>query len=209
MKIVSLISSGIDSPVATFLLSKKASEIILLHAKIEPFTDEKQYQNFLKLAEYLKKIMNKKVKIIAISHGENLGRYIKNCNKKFTCVFCKRMLVRYAERICKKYSYDAIVMGDSLGQVASQTLQNIKIVSEAVNIPILRPLIGFDKQEIVDISRKIGTFKYSTLQSIGCTAVPDKPSTAAKFLKIKAEENKLNIDKLVKDAVNKAEIIKI
>lgn len=209
MKIVSLISSGIDSPVATYLLSKKVSEIIILHGKIEPFTDKNEYQNFLKLVKYLKKIIDKKTEVIVLSHGENIGEYIKNCDKKYTCVFCKRMLVRYAEKICKKYSYDAIVMGDSLGQVASQTLQNIKIVSEAVEVPILRPLIGFDKQEIVDISRKIGTFEYSTLQSIGCTAVPNKPSTATKIEKIKAEENKLKIEKLVEDAVENAEIIKI
>ena len=209
MKIVSLISSGIDSPVATYLLRKKVDEIIILHGKIEPFTDKNEYENFLKLVKFFKKIIDKRVKIIVISHGKSLGEYIKNCDKKYTCIFCKRMLVRYAEKICKKYNYDAIVMGDSLGQVASQTLQNIKIVSEAVEVPILRPLIGFDKQDIVDISRKIGTFEYSTLQSIGCTAVPNKPSTAAKIEKIKTEENKINIEKLIEDAVKNSEVLKI
>ena len=209
MRIVSLVSSGIDSPVATYLLSKKTSEIMILHGKIEPFTDKNEYENFLKLVKYLKKLIDKKTKVIVISHGKNLAEYIKRCDKKYTCVFCKRMLVRYAEKICKKYSYDAIVMGDSLGQVASQTLQNINIVSEAVSIPILRPLIGFDKQEIVDISKKIGTFEYSILRSTGCTAVPNKPSTAAKIEKIKAEENKLDIKKLVEETVKTAEVLKI
>ncbi len=209
MKIVSLLSSGIDSPVATYLFRKKTEKIIFLHAKIEPFTDKKEYENFLKLSKYLKKIIKKEIKIISLDHGKNLLEYKKNCDEKFTCVFCKRMLVRYAERICEKHSYDAIVMGDSLGQVASQTLQNIKVVDSAVNIPILRPLIGFDKQEIVDISRKIGTFEYSTLKSIGCTAVPNKPSTAAKIEKIISEEKKLDIERIVDRVVKNAKILKI
>ncbi len=209
MKIVSLLSSGIDSPVATYLLSKKVSEIILLHADIKPFTDKNEHENFLELSKYLKKIIDKKIKIIVLSHGKNLEKYIKNCDKKFTCVFCKRMLVKYAEEICKKNSYDAIVMGDSLGQVASQTLQNICVVDQAVNVPVLRPLIGFDKQEIVDISKKFGIFEYSILPTVGCTAVPDKPSTSAKIKKIIAEEEKLDIDELVEDTVNNSKILKI
>ena len=209
MKIVSLLSSGIDSPVATYLLRKKTEKIIFLHAKIEPFTDKKEYENFFKLAKYLKKLIKKEIKIISLDHGKNLLEYKKNCDEKFTCIFCKRMLVRYAEKICEKYSYDAIVMGDSLGQVASQTLQNINVVDNAVNIPIIRPLIGFDKQEIVDISRKIGSFEYSTLPSIGCTAVPNKPSTAAKIEKILYEEKKLDINNLVEDTIKNLKIVKI
>ncbi len=209
MKIVSLLSSGIDSPVATYLLRKKTEKIIFLHGKIEPFTDKKEYENFLKLAKFLKKLVKKEIKIISLDHGKNLLEYKKNCDEKFTCVFCKRMLVRYAEKICEKYFYDAIVMGDSLGQVASQTLQNIRVVDSAVNVPIIRPLIGFDKQEIVDISREIGTFEYSTLPSKDCTAVPSKPSTAAKIKKIIEEENKIDIDKLVDKTVKNSKILKI
>jgi len=209
MKLVSLLSSGIDSPVATYLLSKKTTELIFLHGDIEQFTDKKEYQNFLKIAKQLKKIVKPSVKICVVSHGKNLDKYIRQCDGKYTCIFCKRMLLRYAEKIVEKENAQAIILGDSLGQVASQTLQNINVIDEAIDIPVLRPLIGFDKQEIVDISKKIGMYDLSILPSKGCNAVPDKPSTAAKIEKIVEQEKKLDIKNLVEKTVKKSKIIKL
>lgn len=209
MKLVSLLSSGIDSPVATYLLSKKANEIIIIHGDITPFTDKNDYKNFLKLVKHLKKIVNSEIKLHVLFHGLNLNKYIKNCDRKYVCIFCKRMLLRYAEKISEIYGFDAIIMGDSLGQVASQTLQNINIIDQAVKIPVLRPLIGFDKQEIVSIAKKIGTYQYSILPSKGCSAVPSKPSTEAKLKKIIEEETKIDIKKLVENTVKNSKIIKI
>lgn len=209
MKLVSLLSSGIDSSVATYLLSKKSTNIIFLHGNIEPFTDKKEKENFLKIAKKLKEIIKPNVKIYILSHGKNLEEYIKNCDKKFTCVFCKRMLLRYAEKLAQNEKAEAIILGDSLGQVASQTLENINIIDEAVNTPVLRPLIGFDKQEIVNISKEIDIYDLSILPSKDCTAVPSKPSTAAKIEKIRSEENKLDIEKLVEYTFKNAENIKI
>ena len=153
MNLVSLVSSGIDSPVATFLMSKKADEIILVHADTKPFSDEEENKNFLKLANHLKKICKCSIRVIMVSHGKSLSEFIKNSDNKFTCVFCKRMMLRYAEKIANRYSCEAIVMGDSLGQVASQTLQNIKTIEESVNFPVFRPLIGFDKEDVVKIAK--------------------------------------------------------
>lgn len=201
MKLVSLISSGIDSPVATYLMSAKADEIILVHGDNRPFTDEREINNFLNLAKHLNKIMKCSTKIIVILHGKSLGEYKQNCDNKFTCVFCKRMLLRYAEKIAKQEKASAIVMGDSLGQVASQTLQNIKTIEQAVKIPVLRPLVGLDKEDIVKIAKEIGTYDLSILPSDGCSAVPNKPSTQAKLNKILEEENKIDISKLVDDIV--------
>jgi len=208
MKLVSLISGGIDSPVATFLLAKKADEIILVHADIYPFSDFREVNNFLKIAEHLKTKIRPKIKIYLVEHGPSLESYKQNSNSRFTCVFCKRMLLRYAEKIAKIEGADAIIMGDSLGQVASQTLQNIKTIEQAVSIPILRPLIGMDKEEVVKIAKKIGTYELSILPSQNCTAVPNKPATMAKIEKIQEEESKINIDYLVKNAVSGSEIIK-
>jgi thiamine biosynthesis protein ThiI len=209
MKFVSLISSGIDSPVATYLLTKNADEIILVHGDIEPFTDEREIKNFKILAEHLKKIISCPMKIYVVSHGESLGSFKKFCNNKYTCVFCKRTLLRYAEKIAEKECSDAIIMGDSLGQVASQTLQNIKVVDSAVNIPILRPLIGLDKEDVVKIAKEIGTYELSILPNDGCSAVPNKPSTMAKLEKILEEENKIDVNNLVKNAIDQAKIIEI
>ena len=97
MKVVSLVSSGIDSPVATYFFSKKAEEIILVHADNRPFTDEKEIKNFIKLATHLKKHISCPIKVYCVPHGDALSSYKTHCENRFTCVFCKRMLLRYAE----------------------------------------------------------------------------------------------------------------
>jgi len=209
MKFVSLLSSGIDSPVSTYLISKKAEEIILLHGDIRPFTDDKEIKNFEDLTFHLKKILKCSIKICVISHGGNLDFYKKNCNDRFTCIFCKRMLLRYAGKIAEKENAQAIIMGDSLGQVASQTLQNIKVIDQAIKIPILRPLIGFDKDEIVKIAKDIGTYELSIQPKKGCTAVPKKPATKTKLEYVLNEEKKIDVEKLVKEALNKTKLLSI
>jgi len=206
MKFVSLISSGIDSPVATYLISKKAEKIIFLHSDNRPFTDDREINNFISIANYLKKKIHSKIKAYIVPHGQSLVSYKEKCEDRFTCVFCKRMMVRYAEKIAEKEEADAIVMGDSLGQVASQTLQNLRVVDSAVKIPILRPLIGFDKEDVVKIAREIGTYELSILSSAGCTAVPNRPATRAKVEDVLEEEKKLNIEKIVKQAVDNSEL---
>ena len=207
MKFVSLVSSGIDSPVATYLLSEQAEEIILLHADNRPFTDDREVKNFTALAKHLKEKMQCSVKAYNVSHGDALSSYKHSCNNKFTCVFCKRIMVRYAEKIAEKEHADAIIMGDSLGQVASQTLQNIGVIDQAVKIPILRPLIGFDKEDVIKIAKDIGTYDLSIAPSDGCSAVPEKPSTSAKLEQILAEEQKINVDELIKNAVDNVELL--
>ena len=207
MKFVSLVSSGIDSPVATYLLSKNAEKIILVHGDNRPFTDDKEVKNFINLAKHMKKKISSNIKVYIVPHGTSLSLYQKQCNKKFTCIFCKRMLVRYAEKIAKKEQADAIIMGDSLGQVASQTLQNICVIEQAANIPILRPLIGLDKEDIINIAKKIDTYCLSIQQSDSCNAVPTKPSTSAKLDQILVEEKKIHVEKLVNNALNNAELI--
>ncbi len=207
MKFVSLISSGIDSPVATFLLSKNAEEIILIHGDIRPFTDNREMENFKKLAKFLDKTLSCKIKTIVIPHGLSLSEFKQNCTDRYTCVFCKRMLLRYAEKVAEKEKADAIIMGDSLGQVASQTLQNIRVIDQAVSIPVLRPLIGLDKEDVVKIAKEIGTYDLSILKSEGCNAVPNKPATKAKLEAILEEENKINAKKLVNNVIKQSNVL--
>jgi thiamine biosynthesis protein ThiI len=209
MKFVSLISSGIDSPVASYLSSKKADDMILIHADINPFTDEKEINKFLRIAIHLKKISHCKIKLYLISHGNSLALFKKQCNNRLTCIFCKRMILRYAERIAENEKAHAIITGDCLGQVASQTLKNIQVIDIVVNIPILRPLIGFDKEDIIRVAKKIGTYKLSILPSQLCTAVPNKPVTQAKIEKILEEEKKINITTLLNQAIEDSEVINI
>jgi tRNA uracil 4-sulfurtransferase len=204
MKFVALVSSGIDSPVAAYLFSKKAEQIILVHADNRPFTDSSEIDHFMLLAKYLKQHLSCPIKAYVVPHGIALAAYKEHAEHHFTCVFCKRMMVRYAEAIAKKENACAIIMGDSLGQVASQTLQNIRVVDQATTIPILRPLIGFDKEDITRIAKEIGTYDLSILPSGGCLAVPDKPSTRAKLEQIFAEEKKIDVSKLIESVVKEA-----
>ena len=209
MKFILLISSGIDSPVATYLLAKTAKEMILIHGDIRPFSDDREVENFIRLAKHLKKVTSCSMKVYLVHHGNSLSTFKQICNNRFTCIFCKRMLLRYAEKIAKEEEADAIIVGDSLGQVASQTLQNIRTIEQSINIPVLRPLIGFDKEDVVKIAKEIGTYDLSILPSDGCNALPNKPATMAKIKTILDEENKININKLVKKAVEMSKIISI
>jgi len=201
MNLVSLLSSGIDSPVATYLLSKHATQIIAVHADTQPFTDKRELANYRKLISYLQQQLSLNIKAYIIPHGAALSAFKQHCNQRFTCVFCKRMLVRYADVIARKEHASALIMGDSLGQVASQTLQNLKTVDQATFLPILRPLIGFDKEDIISIARKIGTYDLSILPANPCGAVPKQPATQAAVQQLLEEEAKLDIDLLVKNAI--------
>ena len=207
MKVISLVSSGIDSPVATYLFSKSGVEIILMHGDNRPFTDDNEIEKFTRIVQLLKEKIPQLKKAYVIPHGHTLSTYKKECNHKFTCIICKRMLVRYAQKLAQQENADAIVMGDSLGQVASQTLQNIRVVEDAVRLPILRPLIGMDKNEIIQIAKHIGTYELSILPTQGCQAVPNKPSTRASLAQILEEEQKIDIKTLVNDAVKKAQLL--
>jgi thiamine biosynthesis protein ThiI len=207
MKFVVLISNGIDSPVATYLISKYAERLILVHASLYPFGDKKEKTYFLQLFNQLKKQIEHPITGYYLSHGASLSEYKSSCEPRFTCVFCKRMMLRYADSIAQKEHADALVTGDSLGQVASQTLQNMKIINQVSSLPVLRPLIGMDKEEIVAIAREIGTFSLSTIPQEPCTAVPSKPATQAKFEQIRSEEKRLDIDRLIKATLAQAECI--
>jgi thiamine biosynthesis protein ThiI len=207
MKFVSLVSSGIDSPVAAYLLSRRGEDIVLVHVDNQPFTDEKGREHFIRIAKHLKKHITGDLKGYIVHHGDCLSTVATQCTRRFTCVLCKRMMLRYAQRIAKIENADAIIMGDSLGQVASQTLQNLYVIDQAVSIPVLRPLIGLDKVDIVRIAEAIGTYPLSIMKSTGCTAVPDKPATQAKLDQIQTEEEKLSVDALAEQAVEQAELL--
>ncbi|MEF8879169.1 MAG: 7-cyano-7-deazaguanine synthase [Candidatus Thermoplasmatota archaeon] len=207
MKFVSLISSGIDSPVATYLISDTATQIVLLHFDITPFSDDRENKKFSEIAKHLDKKTKCRFKNIIVPHGENLEVFRQKCENRFTCIFCKRMMYRIARIIAEKNSCQALITGDSLGQVASQTLQNIKVIEEVSSLPVLRPLIGYDKEEIVDIAKEIGSFKLSIQNAKKCAATPSKPATRAKIKDIVEEEKKIDVKKMVDKSVEKARLV--
>ncbi len=162
-KVVALLSGGIDSPVAAFLMMKRGVEVIPVHM----YMGEKTLEKVRKIWNQLKRYhYGGKAELIVVKpkERERILKKLRELGKeKYTCVFCKYMMVRHADKIAKEFGAKGIVMGDSLGQVASQTLENMYIVSQASDLPIYRPLIGMDKEEIVRIAKEIGTFELSTL----------------------------------------------
>lgn len=179
-KVVCLISSGIDSPVAAYLMMKRGCEVIVLHCNNDPFSGPKVTENFNLLIDRLDEYANgSAIKRRVIDYGEYLTVAKQKAPEKMTCVLCKSGMYRIAEKLAQKLGADAIVDGSSIGQVASQTLPNILATRYGVDIPILSPLIGLDKEEITEIAIKIGTFEISKLDDGGCSAVPRYPMTHA------------------------------
>lgn len=183
MKAISLISTGIDSPVASHLIKKQGFEIIYLHMK----TAEGKEDN---LKELLKKI-DPDAKLIIEDYRPYLNKVKEKGTSRFGCVLCKRGMFKRAEEIAKEIKADAIISGDNLGQVASQTIENMKVISSDISLPILRPLLCMDKQEIIDVARKLDTYKISSLDTGKCPFLPGNPATKSKIEVIRREEARL------------------
>ncbi len=207
MKLVSLISGGIDSPVATYIMSKLGAEIILIHMDNGIYSDAKEIDKVKRIASRLSEISGRNMPLYILNHEENQTAIKNNCDKAYQCVMCKRMMQRIARDFAVKNGCSGIIMGDSLGQVASQTLKNIKAENQDLNFPILRPLIGMDKLEITNIAEKIGTFDISIIQTSGCSAVPLKPITEADMNIVKESESKIDFEGLIRKSVESAKLI--
>lgn len=182
MKAVCLLSGGIDSPVAAKLVIDKGIEVIFLHAKI---SDKKS-----KIDE-LANFLIKDAKIVYYDHSSFLQKAKEKCNNRYLCILCKRNMYKWAEKLAKKEGADYIITGESIGQVASQTLKNIKALSHGITIPIIRPLIGLNKQEIINIAREFKTYELSIIGNDRCPFVPNQPIINSTINEILAEEEKL------------------
>ncbi len=196
MKGVTLVSGGIDSPVSTHLLADKA-ELVPLYFTNYPFSGEDTKDRAIASVKKLQGLHDNIPDLVILPHGQNLEAFASKCERRMTCVLCKRMMVRVASAYAKSVGASFLVMGDSLGQVASQTLTNLAVVEQAASLPVVRPLIGLDKEEIIRIAREIGTFGVSTSSAMCCSIVPDKPSTAAVLEAVLEEEKKVDIAALV------------
>jgi len=204
MKLISLISGGIDSPVAAYLMLKQDAEVVAVHMKN---SESENLEKIKLLVKQLEKSSGKNIKTYVVPHVGNQSEISKNCNRRFQCILCKRMMYHIAEEIAKKEKADAIVTGESIGQVASQTLQNLMVENSAVKIPILRPLIGFDKNDTIKIAREIRTYEISIKDDKSCPFVPNKPATTAKLEKILDEEKKIDVKKIVGNDVKNSTIL--
>ena len=194
-KVVVLLSSGIDSPVAAYLMMKRGCEVVALHFNNDPFSGPKVTENFSALVDQLNKYAKgTPIKKRVIDYGEYLTKAKEDAPEKMTCVLCKSGMYKIAEKLATKIGADAIVDGSSVGQVASQTLSNILATRHGVEMPILSPLIGLDKEEITQIAKDIGTFEISKIDDGGCSAVPRYPETRADVERVKEACEAMNQD---------------
>ncbi len=200
-KVIVLLSSGIDSPVAAYMMMKRGCEVVALHCNNDPFSGPKVTELFNllvdQLNEYAKGVPIKKR---IIDYGEYLTVAKEKAPEKMTCVLCKSGMYRIAEKLALKLGADAIVDGSSVGQVASQTLSNILATRYGVEVPILSPLIGLDKEEITAIAKDIGTFEISKIDDGGCSAVPRYPETRADLERVNQACADMNQDEEVQKA---------
>ncbi len=189
-------SGGIDSPVAAYLMAQHDFAAVHFDNGLygsAAYTAEK-------IIEKLREILKKEIPSYTVPHDVNLSAFLKVCGKegkKYTCIFCKRMMLRIAERIAQDEHCTFLVTGENLGQVASQTLQNIYVTSRAVTIPVVRPVIGLDKLDIISIAERIGTYNISIEKQIHCDAVPRYPVIKAQLEAIEALERDIDVEELV------------
>lgn len=205
-----MLSGGIDSPVAGYLMAKRGMKVNALHFHSYPYTSLKAKQKAIDLAEIMSDYTGP-MNLFMVNLSEIYKAIATNCDRRETTILSRRFMVRIAEKLSEKYEYKALITGDSLGQVASQTLESLSVVEEATSLPLLRPLIAMDKKDIVDLSKDIGSYEKSIEPFDDCCSIfaPDNPLTKPKLHYIKMSEEKLDIDKLIDEALDTIEIIRI
>lgn len=204
---MSLLSGGIDSPVASWMVAKRGVEIEAIHFHSYPFTSEKSQEKVRDLAQILAKYCGKvrlhKVNILEIQKAIGVS-----CKEEEMTIISRRFMMKIAQRVGEMRFCDALVTGESIGQVASQTIQGLTCTNASVSLPVFRPLIAMDKSEIIKIAQKIGTFETSVIPEEDCCTVfsPKSPVTKPKLDRIEKSESSLDIEKLIQDAIDNMEV---
>lgn len=196
-----LLSGGIDSPVAGYMIAKRGVTIEALHFESFPYTSERAKEKVLELARLLCEYTTQiKVHVISLTHIQEELR--RACDEDYFTLLLRRYMMTLAERVARRNHCHALITGESLAQVASQTMRAIEVTDNAVNIPVYRPCIGLDKEEIIQISRKINTFETSILPYEDCCTVftPRHPKTRPELERVLEEENKLDFKALCDEA---------
>ncbi len=207
---VSMLSGGIDSPVSTWMTAKRGVQIVPVHFFSFPYTSELAKQKVIDLARILAPWCGRMtLQIVPFTHIQEEIR--DHCPEEYFTVIMRRFMTRISERIALMNGCGAIVTGESLGQVASQTMQAMAVTQEPVRLPVLRPLVCMDKREIIEIARKIDTFETSILPYEDCCTVftPRHPRTRPRLEDVLEAEKPLDIDALVEEAVTNIERISI
>jgi len=204
-RVVALISGGIDSPVAAYRMMQRGCRLIFIHFHSAPFQDKTSQE---KVRELLKVLTRHQFtsRLFLVPFGEIQRQIVASVARPLRVVLYRRMMLRIAEAIARKERAKALVTGESLGQVASQTLDNMAVIEQAARLPILRPLVGMDKQEIIDQARRIGTFEISSIPDQDCCQlfVPKHPATKARLAEVEEDEARFDMKELLRYGIDNA-----
>ena len=206
---VSLLSAGIDSPVASYKIMKRGVKLIFVHFHSVPLTSSASIENATKQVEFLTQFQYHS-KLYLVPFLEVQQQIMAHAPKDYRVVLYRRFMLRLAEKIAYRERAKALVTGESIAQVASQTLSNMQVINEVATLPVLRPLAGDDKEEIIQQAKTIGTFHVSIDPYEDCCSlfIPKHPVTRAKREVVLEAESKLDMDNLLKEALSKTEVLK-
>ncbi|MBQ9707159.1 MAG: tRNA 4-thiouridine(8) synthase ThiI [Clostridia bacterium] len=209
-KAVAMLSGGIDSPVAVYMMAKRGMTIRCVHFHSFPYTSMQAKQKVLDLAKLVKKY-TLRMTVDVVSFTEIQTAIHEQCPEDYMITIMRRFMMRIAEKIAKNYGGGAVITGESLGQVASQTLESITSTNSVATLPVFRPLIGFDKDQIIEIAQQIGTFETSILPYEDCCTIflPKKPVTKPRLSAVEKIESVLDVETLVNNAMQTIETIVI
>ncbi|AUS09414.1 tRNA 4-thiouridine(8) synthase ThiI [Laceyella sacchari] len=207
-RVMLLLSGGIDSPVAGYLALKRGAELHAIHFHSYPFTSERAKQKVIDLAQTLTRYGGR-IKLHVVPFTEIQTEINKHCFESYSITVMRRIMLRISEEVAKRNRALALVTGESLGQVASQTLESMNAINDVTRMPILRPVIGMDKHEIMNIAKRIGTYETSILPYEDCCTVflPKAPKTKPDKEVARAQEAKLDLERLIQEAVDGVEVI--
>lgn len=203
-----LLSGGIDSPVAGWMMAKRGMELEAIHFFSYPYTSERAKEKVIDLAKILTQYTGS-LKLHVVPFTELQLALVDKCPGDQITILIRRAMSRIAQQICAQTGSLALITGESLGQVASQTLHSLAVTNEVAELPVLRPLIGLDKEEIIQYARRIDTYETSILPYEDCCTifVPKHPETKPKLEKIRLSEAKVDMDALIRQAVENTEVI--
>ena len=197
-----LLSGGIDSPVAGYMMAKRGVRIEAIHFESFPYTSERAREKVLELAGLVSAYAGDiNVHVVSLTHIQE--ELVKHCEEDYFTLLLRRYMMAIANKVAHKFKCGALITGESLGQVASQTMEALNVTNVMTDLPVFRPCIGMDKEEIVQIAHKIGTFETSILPFEDCCTVftPKHPRTRPELFKVEREEQKLPFDELVDEAI--------
>lgn len=200
-------SGGIDSPVSLHYLLRQGHEMTAVHLDNRPFTDDSPLSKIVDHLALLRQRYHQAIPLYVLPHGPTQTTLMRNTDRHVGCVMCRRFMWRSAERIAERENATFLATGEALGQVASQTLSNMRSATVAVQLPIVRPLIGFDKAEVEAVAREIGTYEISIRPGVCCQAVPDRPATRSNLVQILREEERIDVEEIVDACVRKAVVL--